>query len=90
MILGLSQAELTPRSRRPASHKAIGKQLNCIFVNNGLLRKRGQRVQDLFGRNFDMKLIYVDATDRFLGPNYRRREPEAQAQNHRPRFVKVF
>src|SRR5206468_1521217 len=47
-------------------HKAIGDQLACIFVNNGLLRAREEEiVQRLFGENFHIKLKYVDASERF-------------------------
>lgn len=49
-------------------HKAIGKQLTCVFVNHGLLRKdEPEMVQEIFARNFDMNLCYVDASERFLG-----------------------
>src|SRR6059036_4224940 len=48
-------------------HKAIGDQLTCIFVNNGLLRAREEEiVQRVFGENFHVRLKYVDASDRFL------------------------
>jgi GMP synthase (glutamine-hydrolysing) len=48
-------------------HKAVGDQLNCIFVNNGLLRKgEADKVVNLFSRHFRINLDYVDATDRFL------------------------
>ena len=48
-------------------HKAIGDQLTCVFVNNGLLRSNeAETVQRVFGDNFHVKLKYVDATDRFL------------------------
>src|SRR5438477_12960411 len=48
-------------------HKAIGDQLTCIFVNNGLLRSREEDVvQRVFGENFHVRLKYVDASDRFL------------------------
>src|SRR5205807_1831560 len=48
-------------------HKAIGDQLTCIFVNNGLLRAREEEVvQRVFGENFHIKLKYVDASERFL------------------------
>src|SRR5207248_8739557 len=48
-------------------HKAIGDQLPCIFVNNGLLRAREEEVvQRVFGENFHIKLKYVDASERFL------------------------
>ncbi len=72
-------------------HKAIGRQLNCIFVNNGLLRKNeAERVQDLFGRNFAMKLIYVDATDRFLDKLAGVEEPEGKRKIIGHEFVQVF
>lgn len=72
-------------------HKAIGRQLNCIFVNNGLLRKNeAERVQELFGRNFAMKLIYVDATDRFLDKLAGVEEPEKKRKIIGNEFVKVF
>ena len=48
-------------------HKAIGKQLTCVFVNHGLLRKNEpENVQKIFTETFDMNLVYIDATDRFL------------------------
>lgn len=49
-------------------HKAIGKQLTCIFVDHGLLRKdEGDQVEKIFKDQFDMNLIRVNAQDRFLG-----------------------
>ncbi len=72
-------------------HRAIGDQLVCIFVNNGLLRKNeAQRVQDLFGRNFKMKLVYVDATDRFLSLLADVTEPEKKRHIIGNEFVRVF
>lgn len=72
-------------------HKAIGRQLNCIFVNNGLLRKNeAERVQNLFGRAFDMKLIYVDATERFLTKLAGVEEPEKKRKIIGNEFVQVF
>ncbi|WP_288616010.1 glutamine-hydrolyzing GMP synthase [uncultured Victivallis sp.] len=72
-------------------HKAIGKQLNCIFVNNGLLRKNeAERVRNLFGRAFDMKLIYVDATERFLARLAGVEEPEKKRKIIGNEFVQVF
>src|SRR3984893_14141661 len=48
-------------------YKAIGDQLTCIFVNNGLLRAREEEiVQRVFGENFHIRLKYVDASKRFL------------------------
>ncbi|MBR2070376.1 MAG: glutamine-hydrolyzing GMP synthase subunit GuaA, partial [Clostridia bacterium] len=47
--------------------KAIGKQLVCVHVNHGLMRKGGsEQVIEVFGKELDANLIYVDATDRFL------------------------
>lgn len=72
-------------------HRAIGKQLNCIFVNNGLLRKNEpERVRELFGRNFDMKLLYVDATDRFLSKLSGISDPEKKRKIIGREFVSVF
>ena len=48
-------------------HKAVGDQLTCIFVNNGLLRhEEAQQVVETFERNLKMNLVYVDATEDFL------------------------
>ena len=48
-------------------HKAIGDQLTCIFVNNGLLRaNEAEVVQEVFGQHFHIKLQYEDATKLFL------------------------
>ncbi len=48
-------------------HQAIGDQLQCIFVDNGLLRKgEREKVQDVFGRNLKLKLLTVSAGPRFL------------------------
>jgi len=48
-------------------HKAVGDQLTCIFVNNGLLRAReAEAVQEVFGRNFRIKLQYENASQLFL------------------------
>ena len=71
--------------------RAIGNQLTCIFVNNGLLRKNEEkRVQDLFGRNFKMKLVYVDASERFLSKLAGVAEPERKRHIIGNEFVKVF
>ncbi len=49
-------------------HKAIGKNLTCVFVDHGLLRKdEGDQVEKIFREGFDMNLIRVNAQDRFLG-----------------------
>ena len=49
-------------------HKAVGKQLTCIFVDHGLLRKdEGDQVENVFKKQFDMNFIRVNVKDRFLG-----------------------
>lgn len=72
-------------------HKAIGDNLTCIFVNNGLLRKNeAERVQDLFAGSFRMKLVYVDATRRFLDKLVGASEPEQKRKIIGHEFVSVF
>ena len=67
-------------------HKAIGDQLTCIFVNNGLLRENeAEVVQRVFGENFQIKLKYVDASERFLKALAGVTDPETQTQNYRYR-----
>jgi GMP synthase PP-ATPase subunit len=49
-------------------HKAIGDQLTCVFVDNGLLRlNEGDMVMEMFARNLGVKVIHVDATEQFMG-----------------------
>jgi GMP synthase (glutamine-hydrolysing) len=72
-------------------HKAIGAQLTCIFVNNGLLRAREEEVvQRVFGENFHMRLKYVDATDRFLAVLKGVTDPEKKRKLIGNEFIKVF
>jgi GMP synthase (glutamine-hydrolysing) len=72
-------------------HKAIGDQLTCIFVNNGLLRAREEEVvQRVFGENFHIKLKYVDASDRFLTKLRGVVDPEEKRKVIGNEFIKVF
>lgn len=72
-------------------HKAIGDQLHCIFVNNGLLRKNeAQRVQQLFADTFHIKLTAVNAEKRFLNALKGITEPEAKRKIIGNLFVEVF
>jgi GMP synthase (glutamine-hydrolysing) len=72
-------------------HKAIGDQLTCIFVNNGLLRAREEEVvQRVFGENFRVRLKYVDATDRFLAVLKGVTDPEKKRKLIGNEFIKVF
>jgi GMP synthase (glutamine-hydrolysing) len=72
-------------------HKAIGNQLTCIFVNNGLLRAREEEVvQRVFGENFHVRLKYVDASDRFLVLLKGVTDPETKRKLIGNEFIKVF
>lgn len=72
-------------------HRAIGKRLACIFVNNGLLREREtQSVRDLFGRSFDMRLRYEDAAAAFLEKLKGVTHPEQKRKIIGETFIKVF
>ncbi|MDA7644876.1 glutamine-hydrolyzing GMP synthase [bacterium] len=72
-------------------HKAIGKQLTCIFVNNGLLRAReADAVRSLFERNFDMRLQYENASTEFLKKLKGVTNPERKRKIIGGTFIKVF
>jgi len=71
--------------------KAIGKQLVCVHVNHGLMRKgESEAVIDLFERQLDANLIYVDATDRFLSKLENVSDPETKRKIIGGEFVRVF
>jgi GMP synthase (glutamine-hydrolysing) len=72
-------------------HKAIGDQLTCIFVNNGLLRDREEEVvQRVFGENFHVRLKYVDASESFLSKLCGITDPEQKRKIIGNEFIKVF
>ncbi len=72
-------------------HQAIGDQLTCIFVNNGLLRKEeAERVQTTFKRGLGLNLTYVDATDRFLNRLEGVTDPELKRKAIGEEFIRVF
>lgn len=72
-------------------HKAIGKQLTCIFVDHGLLRKdEGDQVETIFKKQFDMNLIRVNAKDRFLGKLAGVSDPERKRKIIGEEFIRVF
>ena len=72
-------------------HKAIGDQLTCIFVNNGVLRAREEEVvQRVFGENFHIKLKYVDASERFLAKLRGVIDPEEKRKVIGNEFIRVF
>lgn len=72
-------------------HKAIGDQLTCIFVNNGLLRKKEvERVRSVFSENFHIVLKYVDAEERFLAKLANVEDPERKRKIIGHEFIEVF
>ena len=72
-------------------HRAIGDQLTCVFVNNGLLRKgEPEMVQQVFRENFHINLRYVDAEDRFLGELAGITEPEEKRKIIGRLFIEIF
>ena len=71
--------------------KAIGKQLVCVHVNHGLMRKgESEQVIEVFGKELDANLIYVDATDRFLNLLAGVSAPEQKRKIIGGEFIKVF
>ncbi len=71
--------------------KAIGKQLVCVHVNHGLMRKgESEDVIRVFGEQMDANLIYVDATDRYLDLLAGVAEPERKRKIIGEEFIKIF
>jgi len=71
--------------------KAIGKQLVCVHVNHGLMRKgESEAVVDIFGKNLDANLIYIDASDRFLDLLAGVSDPERKRKIIGKEFIEVF
>ncbi len=72
-------------------HKAIGSQLTCVFVDNGLLRENeGDEVMAMFAKNMGLKVIRVDAEQRFLSQLSGVNDPEAKRKIIGRIFVEVF
>lgn len=72
-------------------HKAVGKQLTCIFVDHGLLRKdEGDQVEKIFKEQFDMNLIRVNAQERFLNKLKGVTDPEKKRKIIGEEFIRVF
>ena len=72
-------------------HKAIGKQLTCIFVDNGLLRlHEGDQVMDTFGRHMGVKVIRVNAEERFLSALKGIDDPELKRKKIGNLFIEIF
>lgn len=71
--------------------KAIGRQLICVHVNHGLMRKgESEQVVDVFQNQLDANLVYVDATDRFLDLLAGVDEPEKKRKIIGAEFIRVF
>ncbi len=71
--------------------KAIGRQLVCVHVNHGLMRKgESEQVIQVFGKELDANLVYVDATDRFLDLLAGVSDPEKKRKIIGGEFIKVF
>ena len=71
--------------------KAVGKQLVCVHVNHGLMRKgESEQVIEVFGKELDANLVYIDATDRFLDLLAGVSEPEKKRKIIGAEFIKVF
>ncbi len=72
-------------------HRAIGDNLTCIFINNGLLRREEpERVLNTFHNNLNVRVIFVDATDRFLGGLSGVVDPEQKRRIIGEEFIHVF
>ncbi len=72
-------------------HKAIGKNLTCIFVDHGLLRKNeGDEVEEIFRNQFDINLVRVNAKDRFLEKLAGVTDPETKRKIIGEEFIRVF
>ena len=71
--------------------RAIGKQLVCVHVNHGLLRKgEPEQVVQVFGKELDANLVYVDAVDRFLDKLAGVADPETKRKIIGAEFIRVF
>ena len=72
-------------------HRAIGDQLTCVFVDNGLLRlNEGDQVMDMFAKNMGVKVIRADAEERFLSRLEGESDPEAKRKIIGNTFIDVF
>ena len=72
-------------------NKAIGKQLKCIFVNNGLLRKNeAERIKKMYTKNFNLNLDCIDAEEAFLAKLKGIEDPETKRKIIGHEFINVF
>lgn len=72
-------------------HRAIGSNLTCVFVDNGLLRlNEGEQVMEMFGDHFGLNIVHVKAEDRFLNALQGEADPEAKRKIIGHTFIEVF
>lgn len=72
-------------------HRAIGDQLTCVFVDNGLLRlNEAEQVMETFARGLGVKVVHVDASEQFLGHLKGVSDPEQKRKIIGREFVEVF
>lgn len=72
-------------------HRAIGDKLTCVFVDNGLLRlNEAEQVMDMFGDHFGLKIVHVNAENRFLDAMKGEADPEAKRKIIGRVFVEIF
>lgn len=71
-------------------HRAIGKQLTCVFVDHGLMRKDEMKHVQAFFAPFDLKVVWVDASDEFLGKLEGVTDPETKRKIIGSTFIDVF
>lgn len=72
-------------------HRAVGKQLTCVFVDHGLNREgEPEQVEETFGRHFDMPLVHVKAQGRFLAKLAGVTDPETKRKAIGEEFIRVF
>jgi GMP synthase (glutamine-hydrolysing) len=72
-------------------HRAIGKQLTCIYVDTGLMRKNeSAQVVETYGRNMNLELIHVDAGERYFAALAGITEPEAKRKAIGELFIRIF
>ncbi|MGF1695105.1 glutamine-hydrolyzing GMP synthase [Vibrio kyushuensis] len=73
------------------AHRAIGDKLTCVFVDNGLLRlNEAEQVMEMFGNKFGLKIIHVEAEERFLKALEGESDPEAKRKIIGHVFVDIF
>ena len=71
--------------------KAIGKQLVCVHVNHGLMRKgESEQVIEIFGKQLDANLVYIDATERYLEKLKGVTDPETKRKIIGAEFIRIF